>query len=189
MSTPATNRIASTFSSPALSPEQRSAFAQDGFLILRGVMPQPAIDGLLATFGAESARLIALLKAEGALNDLCTEVPVTQRLAVATAGCREQLARFGRGWRRSVACGAIHDLAHAPGLVAALAGLLDGPVYGHPIYNARPKLPQQALTVVPRMRQAAIAAAVARAGLCLRANFWKRYIVVGGQARTGSSER
>ena len=47
----------------------------------------------------------------------------------------------------------------------------------------------QALTVVPRIRQRAIAAAVASAGLCLRANLWNRYMVVGGQARTGSSER
>ena len=52
-------------------------------------------------------------------------------------------------WRNQVAGEAVYELHHAEPLVTAIGEITGTDVIGHPVFNARPKLPNQQLTVVP----------------------------------------
>ena len=129
-----------------LSPEQMDQWENDGYLLLKGVIPDTAIDGVRNSFAHVVDHIIRELKADGIIEDEGLELPFETRLAQ-VAG--EHANRFGRSWRNQVATVEIFDLHYAPRLVDAIAQLTGTDVIGHPVFNARPKLPGQQLTVVP----------------------------------------
>jgi phytanoyl-CoA hydroxylase len=129
-----------------LNEDQRRSFTEDGYLVLRGLLEPSRIAAVRQVFGAVDLRLLALLCAEGLVSEHYASLPFEERFALAGA----HAARFGRGWRKEVASPAVFQLHHDPGLLGVMQELLGSPgVAGHAVYNARPKLPQQQLTVVP----------------------------------------
>jgi ectoine hydroxylase-related dioxygenase (phytanoyl-CoA dioxygenase family) len=91
--------------------------------------------------------MIAELLREGLIEDARGDLPLETRFAE-VAG--PHAARFGRGWRAAVAQPEVFALHHAPPLVDIVRQLTGSDVVlGHPVFNARPKLPGQQLTVVP----------------------------------------
>ena len=129
-----------------LSPEQMDQWENDGYLLLKGVIPDTAISGVRNSFAHVVDYIIRELKADGIIEDEGLELPFETRLAQ-VAG--EHANRFGRSWRDQVATYEIFELHYCPLLVDAIAEFTGTDVIGHPVFNARPKLPGQQLTVVP----------------------------------------
>ena len=129
-----------------LSSEQMDQWENDGYLLLKGVVPESAINGVRDSFARVVDSIISELKKDGSIKDEGLELPFETRLA-RVAG--EHANGFGRSWRNQVATSEIFDLHYAAPLVDAIGQLMGTDVIGHPVFNARPKLPGQQLTVVP----------------------------------------
>ena len=129
-----------------LSPEQVDQWENDGYLLLKRVVPESAINGVRDSFARVVDGIIRELKEDGIIEDEGLELPFETRFAQ-VAG--EHANRFGRSWRNQVATSEIFEIHHAPPLVDAIGQLTGTDVIGHPVFNARPKLPGQQLTVVP----------------------------------------
>ncbi len=129
-----------------LDPGQLRALRDDGFVVLRNVIAPEAIAGMRAAFARVCERMLEELRQGGVITDTRPELPLETRLAVAAG---THAARFGRSWRKEVASPELFALHRSPRLIDALASWFGEGVMGHPVYNARPKLPHQQLTVVP----------------------------------------
>jgi phytanoyl-CoA hydroxylase len=129
-----------------LSADQLLAFQRDGFLVVPQLADQARIEAVRAAFGEHDLRLLAELAREGLVSADYAHLPFERRFALAGS----HAARFGRGWRKAVASPAVFDLHHDPGVLDVIEDLLGGDgIMGHRVFNARPKLPNQELTVVP----------------------------------------
>lgn len=121
-------------------------FQREGWLVLRDVIEPELIAGARAAMAHVTEAMLQELLSEGLIASTRPDLPFERRFAVA-AGVHA--GRFGRSWRRRLAGPGLFALQRSPRLVAAARRLLGGPVHGHPVFNARPKLPDQQLTVVP----------------------------------------
>ena len=129
-----------------LTDAQLKQWEDDGYLLLRGVIPLAAIEGVKKTFARQVDNLIKQLKDEGLITDEGKELPFETRFAQVAGKLAN---KFGRGWRKAIASPELYELQNTPKLVDAMADLLGPEVRGHAIWNARPKLPGQQLTIVP----------------------------------------
>lgn len=129
-----------------LTDAQHAQWRDDGYLLLREVIDKPVIDGMCAVFAAVVDRMLAQLKDEGVIDELGEDLPLETRFAK-VAGAHA--GKFGRSWRNAIRSPELYDLHLAPKLVDVMTQLIDGEVLGHPVWNARPKMPSQQLTVVP----------------------------------------
>ena len=129
-----------------LSLEQMDQWENDGYLLLKNVVPESAINGVRDSFAQVVDSIIRELKKDRIIEDEGAELPFETRFAQ-VAG--EHANRFGRSWRNQVVTPEVFEIHHAPRLVDAIGQLTGTDVIGHPVFNARPKLPGQQLTVVP----------------------------------------
>ena len=129
-----------------LSEIQTQQWKEDGYLLLKRAVPLPIIEGVRQLFSEMVDRIVSELKSEGLIEDEGEGLPFETRL-LKVAGIHAN--RFGRSWRNQVAGKAIYDLHHADPLVTVIGEITGTDVIGHPVFNARPKLPNQQLTVVP----------------------------------------
>ncbi len=129
-----------------LSEEQAKQWEEDGYLLLKQAISLPMIEGVRQLFSKMVDRIISELKSEGLVEDEGKNLPFETRL-LKVAGTHAN--RFGRSWRNQVAGKAVYELHHAEPLVTAIGEITGTDVIGHPVFNARPKLPNQQLTVVP----------------------------------------
>lgn len=129
-----------------LTTEQMLQWENDGYLLLKNVIPEPTLNGVRDRFACVVEDIIRQLKEQGTVEDEGTDLPFETRL-LKVAG--EHANRFGRSWRGQIATSEIFDLHYAGPLVDAIGQLTGTDVIGHPVFNARPKLPGQQLTVVP----------------------------------------
>ena len=129
-----------------LTSEQMHQWENDGYLLLKNVIPEPLIDGVRHRFACVVQDIIQQLKEQETVEDEGTELPFETRL-LKVAG--KHANRFGRSWRGQIATSEIFDLHYAGPLVDVIGQLTGTDVIGHPVFNARPKLPGQQLTVVP----------------------------------------
>ncbi|MFP6722100.1 MAG: phytanoyl-CoA dioxygenase family protein [Candidatus Poribacteria bacterium] len=129
-----------------LSEEQAKQWEEDGYLLLKQAISLPIIEGVRQLFSKMVDRIISELKSEGLVEDEGKNLPFETRL-LKVAGTHAN--RFGRSWRNQVAGKAVYELHHAEPLVTAIGEITGTDVIGHPVFNARPKLPNQQLTVVP----------------------------------------
>ena len=130
----------------ALTDQDLRTFAEDGFVVVRGLVPLERIAALRAHLATVVDAAIAGWHAAGQIADPGTQLPFETRLSTVAPALAGTL---GRGWRRSVASPALYELYHAPALVEAAGRLLGPEVDAHGVWNARPKLPGQQLTTVP----------------------------------------
>ena len=93
-----------------LSPEQMDQWENDGYLLLKGVVPEAAINGVRDSFARVVDGIIRELKADGIIEDEGSELPFETRF---TQIAGEHANRFGRSWRNQVATSEIFDLHHA----------------------------------------------------------------------------
>ncbi|RKU29626.1 hypothetical protein C6497_05670 [Candidatus Poribacteria bacterium] len=132
--------------STLLTPDQLVQWENDGYLLLKNVVPISMINGVRDRFAIVVDGIINELKEQETIDDVGADLPFETRF-LEVAG--EHANRFGRSWRGQIATSEIFDLHYAEPLIYAIAQLTGTDVIGHPVFNARPKLPRQQLTVVP----------------------------------------
>lgn len=132
--------------STPLTPDQLVQWENDGYLLLKNVVPVSMINGVRDRFAIVVDGIINELKEQDTIDDVGADLPFETRF-LEVAG--EHANRFGRSWRGQIATSEIFDLHYAEPLIDAIAQLTGTDVIGHPVFNARPKLPRQQLTVVP----------------------------------------
>jgi hypothetical protein len=129
-----------------LTPSDLQQWDEQGWLILRNAVPAGVIERLRTLFAGVVDKIIDDLAESGHVTDKRPGLPLEKRLAV-VAG--KHASRFGRSWRNEIAAPAVYDLHHSERLTKAIGQICGTDVIGHPVFNARPKLPGQQLTVVP----------------------------------------
>jgi ectoine hydroxylase-related dioxygenase (phytanoyl-CoA dioxygenase family) len=126
---------------PTVCPD---TFAEQGYTVLRNLIPHTRLQAVRDAIDARVGTIRAELAAEG----LCSPGPL-ESFARNLCFAGKHSARYGRSWTQDLAVPAVHALHRAPELLNALAPLLGPDINGHRQFNLRPKLPGQSLTVVP----------------------------------------
>ncbi|HVF09775.1 MAG TPA: phytanoyl-CoA dioxygenase family protein [Abditibacteriaceae bacterium] len=129
-----------------LAQQQVQQWQDEGYLLLHDIIPQTNISGVRQAFERTIDGMIADLKAEGLIDDERKDLPLETRYAEVA---RPFVERHGRSWRKVVGQPEVFELQHNPQLVDIIGQLTGTDVIGHPVFNARPKLPHQEGTVVP----------------------------------------
>jgi phytanoyl-CoA hydroxylase len=124
--------------------DHKTAFEEQGYIVLRNLIPEARLAALRQAIDARTAVIRAELAAEG----LCTAGPA-EPFARNLCFAGPNATRHGRGWTEALAGQAVYDLHHTPALLDALEPLLGPRICGQRQFNLRPKLPGQELTVVP----------------------------------------
>jgi hypothetical protein len=106
--------VASTADLPA-------ALRDDGFVVLRGVVPRATVDGVLARVEHAVEDHVRYLLGDGVIRDPCPDLPVERRLAAVYA---QTDSVRPRKWYRCLFSEALHALVTAPRLLEALQALL-----------------------------------------------------------------
>jgi len=132
--------------SAVLSDTQLAQWRDEGYLLLRDVVPAAQVAAMRSVFEAHVQTMLEQLLAEGAISDLKAGLPFESRFHEAAG---KHAGRFGRSWRKQIQSRALYDLHHVPAIADGLHQIFGRDVLGHPVWNARPKLPSQQLTVVP----------------------------------------
>jgi len=133
-------------SAAPLTDQQLQQWNNEGYLLLRGIIPLSTINDVRRAFERTIDGMLNELKAEGLIEDVRADLPLETRYA---AVAREFAERHGRSWRRIVGQPEVFALQHDPQLVDIIGQLTGTDVIGHPVFNARPKMPHQQGTVVP----------------------------------------
>ena len=94
-----------------LSPEQMDQWKNDGYLLLKNVVPESAINGVRDSFARVVDGIIRELKEDGIIEDDGAALPFETRFSQ-IAG--EHANRFGRSWRNQVATPEVFEIHHAP---------------------------------------------------------------------------
>lgn len=129
-----------------LTAAERQQWEQEGYLLLRNLIPRERLAAVQAVLEKVVDDILAKLLAEGAITDTKPGAPFERRLAEAAGPLA---GKFGRSWRKNLASRAVFDLQGTPALAQIIGQLIGGDTIGHPVFNGRPKLPGQQLTVVP----------------------------------------
>jgi phytanoyl-CoA hydroxylase len=126
--------------------EELRQWRDAGYLLLRGVVPKERLAAVQRRFEEVVDDILETLHRDGKIADTRPGLPFERRLTEAAGSFA---GRYGRSWRKQFAGRGVFDLQCDPGLVNVVANLTEADVIGHPVFNARPKLPGQQLTVVP----------------------------------------
>lgn len=129
-----------------LTAAERQQWEQDGYLLLRNLIPQETLAAVQKVFEEVVDDILTKLLSEGAITDTKPGAPFDRRLSEAAGPLA---GKFGRSWRKKLASRAVFDLHASPALAQIIGELVGGDTIGHPVFNGRPKLPGQQLTVVP----------------------------------------
>ena len=134
----------------ALAPEashhttHAQAFARDGYLLLRNLLPPAHLEAVRSAIDARVATIRTELLAEG-----IELPPPASSFSQNLVPLGEHLARYGRSWTEALAGSAVYHLHQAPELLDMVQELIGPQICGHRQFNLRPKLPGQELTTVP----------------------------------------
>ena len=129
-----------------LCDQQIMQWQTDGYLLLKHSIPHALIEAVRQQFAHMVDNIIRELQVEGLIQQDGSDLPFEERLHTVAGNYAN---RFGRSWRQQVLGQPIYDLYRTPALVSAINQITGADVIGHPVFNARPKLPGQQLTVVP----------------------------------------
>ncbi len=122
----------------ALSADQLAEFDEQGFIVLRGVVPTDVTNNLRDVFGALVDRLAKQWFDEGFVDATFEDLPFETRFAK----LREQLPpRFATSWRKALVSRTVYDLWRQPQLLGPARSLVGDEVYAHGVWNGRPREP------------------------------------------------
>ena len=156
-----------------LSQQQVQKFHDDGFLIVRDLLPSEAYQPLLDELVAKVDELTNEAVSEGVLDpaDTFSDVPFDTRLVLVSKACSDQdrIWSYFQGKRHKTA--GMFNLRTHPSILDAAESLIGPEIYSHPQSNMRAKLPAQDATVVPWHQDLAYLKPE-DAGETLFVNFW-----------------
>ena len=137
--------------SHALSTQQTQQFHDDGFFVLRGVLPDEAMRPLIDELENKIDDLTKEAVSEGLLDVSKTfdDAPFDRRLALVCDACRERNWIWRRLQHGKYKSPGMFQLRTAPELLDIVESLIGPEIYGHPQYALRAKMPNHEETVVP----------------------------------------
>ena len=157
-----------------LTPQQIQQFKDDGFLIIRDLLPresvQPLIDELTQRVDEATDEAVK----QGVLDPKNTfdDAPFETRLAQVCKACTEPDWVWHRYFSSQKPRSAgMFALRTAPALLDVAESLMGPEILAHPQFSCRAKLPDQDLTVIPWHQDLAYLRSE-EAGDTLVANFW-----------------
>ena len=133
-----------------LDPEQLRQYREDGYLVLRDVLPPEALQPLIHEFEAVIDETAQRLQRQGSLSDLFEDEPFETRLAKLYAAAGEagpELWRAVQGKHHKTP--GLFGVFTQPALLDIAESLLGPEILAHPQFNTRAKLPHHDPTVVP----------------------------------------
>lgn len=126
----------------ALTPEQKATYDEQGFIVLRGVVPAEVTAGLQEVFEGVVDRMAKDWYDEGFVTDTADNLPFEKRFAA----LREQLPpKFATSWRKILVSPAVFALWQRPELLGPARSLVGDEVYAHGVWNGRPREPNTAI--------------------------------------------
>jgi ectoine hydroxylase-related dioxygenase (phytanoyl-CoA dioxygenase family) len=122
----------------ALTADQRAAFEEQGFLVLRDQLPADALDALRRAFTVAVDRQVRAWHAAGALDDLHEDLDFDARFR----RVHEVFDRRVPGsWRKILVTPETYGMWQRPELLGPVRSLLGDEVQAHGIWNGRPRMP------------------------------------------------
>ena len=135
-----------------LTPQQKQQFRADGFLFVRNVLPnqalQPLIDELTkkVDVGVQAAIKHGILDP----SDTYEDAPFETRLGMVSSACSDPNWIWSNYFRdQKIRTAGMFTLRTAPALLDVVESLIGGEILAHPQFNFRAKLPNQDITVIP----------------------------------------
>ena len=135
-----------------LTPEQIRQFKEEGFLIVRQMLPLDAFQPLIDELAQKVDRAIGEAVRQGQLDCKKTfeDAPFANRLALASEACTDRnwlwQNYFSRG--KPISAG-MFTLRTAPVLLDATESLIGAEILAHPQFALRPKMPDLDLMDIP----------------------------------------
>ncbi len=135
-----------------LTEEQKQQFHDDGFLLIRNVLPNEALQPLIDELTQMVEDGVQAAVEQGVLDPSKTydDEPFDTRLGEVSHASTD----LNWIWRRSFSNQKIRTkgmfiLRTAPELLDVVGSLIGQEIFAHPQFNFRAKLPKQAITVIP----------------------------------------
>ncbi len=117
----------------------RSRFDQDGYLVVRGLLPAPVVEDLRRQF-------LPVLRQAGWI---ATDSPATDQVAEPSAFTVEPEPAYQKVYNQLYSLPAFHALQHRSELMDLVGALLDAPVMPHPRIIARVMFPERTAHTTP----------------------------------------
>ena len=136
-------------STPTLTAAERDTFNEQGYLLVRGRIPAPRIDAMVAVIDTIVDQEARGMVAAGAIRDLAEHQPFERRwYHVWRQHGGKQL--FGQvGWHSRVFSRALFDLWVEPAILDAAEALIGPEIQFNGDFWVRPKLPDEQETTLP----------------------------------------
>lgn len=141
-----------TGQSVGLTTQQKQQFHDDGFLHIRNLLPnealQPLIDELsqMVEEGAQAAVKAGILDPSKTFDD----EPFETRLAQVANACSDPNWIWRNNFsNQKIRTAGMFTLRTAPELLDVVGALIGQEIFAHPQFNFRAKLPNQEITVIP----------------------------------------
>ena len=135
-----------------LTAEQKQQFHEDGFLFVRNLLPnealQPLIDELAQRVddGTRAAVEHGILDPSDTYND----EPFEKRLGMVSNACSNPNWIWSNYFRdQKIRTAGMFTLRTAPALLDVIESVIGSEILAHPQFNYRAKLPNQDITVIP----------------------------------------
>jgi len=126
----------------ALTPEQKATYDEQGFIVLRDVVPAEVTAGLQEVFEGVVDNMAKDWFDEGLVDNTFDDLPFETRFKA----LREQLPpKFATSWRKVLISPAVYALWQRPELLGPARSLVGAEVYAHGVWNGRPREPNTAI--------------------------------------------
>ena len=135
-----------------LTVEQKQQFHEDGFLFVRNVLPNDALQPLIDELAQRVDDGTQVAVKHGILDPLDTydDAPFETRLGMVSSACSDPNWIWSNFFRdQKIRTAGMFTLRTAPTLLDVVASLIGEEVLAHPQFNYRAKLPNQDITVIP----------------------------------------
>ena len=118
--------------------EERTALREQGYLVLRGVLPDEALQPVRDALAEVVDRFAVQWRDEGLISELHEDAPFETRWAL----IRQQLPALRPvTWRRVLVSRAMFDLWRRPELTGRIRSVLGDELWAHDTWNGRPREP------------------------------------------------
>ncbi len=135
-----------------LTPEEKQQFANDGFFVVRDLLPREDIQALVDDLEAQAERGVRAAVEARILDsaDCFEDAPFETRLAMVSDACTD------KGWIwheffsvQKIRTPGMFTLRTSKPLLDVVESLIGPEIYAHPQYSFRAKMPDQHITVIP----------------------------------------
>ena len=160
--------------SAGLTPQQIRQFQEDGFLSVRGLLPQEALQPLIVELTQKVDEATQEAVRQGLLDPANTfaDAPFATRLALVSNACAERTWLWQNYFSRQKPISAgMFALRTASALLDATESLIGPEILAHPQFGLRTKLPDSAIMDIPWHQDLAYLRSE-EPGETLVVNFW-----------------